>query len=164
MPLRARKNKYGGLKSDVNCNYKNKWITGDYDLMDLMFRENGCVRPDQNAAAFEQIKMALNKAMGWDGIQHGPQAQWESKKSEGDFSDFSIPDELATWMSGPSPDPPKVQIAASRSMPVCDKNLTVVYPGGTVHLAENQDAKNALLCMGCNKPKPKRTEEKGGAS
>jgi hypothetical protein len=45
-------------------------------------------------------------------------------------------------------------------MPACDKNLTVVYPGGTVHLAENEDVKDALICMGCNKPKPKKKSRK----
>jgi hypothetical protein len=155
MPLRARKEKYGGLNSQVKCNYKGKWITGDYDLMDLMYRDAGCVRGGQGLS-FEQIKKELNAAMKWDGIQHGPQAQWVSKKSEGDFSDFSLPDELKTWVAGPSPDPPEVQIAASRQMPACDKNLTVVYPGGVVHLAENKDAKDALLCMGCDNPKPPR--------
>jgi hypothetical protein len=163
MPLRARDDKYGGLKSEVDVDYKDTWITGDYDLMDIMFRDNGCVRPDQNAASFAQIKKELNTGMTWDGIQHGPQAQWVAKKSHGDFSDFSVEEKLTTWLRSKKPDPPKLQIAASRSMPACDKNLTVVYPGGVVHLAENQDVKDAMLCMGCNKPAPKREEEKKGA-
>ena len=65
-------------------------------------------------------------------------------------------EKLTEWLGGTDPDPPKLQIAASRQMPACDKNLTVVYPGGCVHLAENQDVKDAMLCMGCNKPKPKK--------
>ena len=161
MPLRARKDKYGGLKSEVGCDYTDKWITGDYDLMDIMYRDNGCVRPDQNAASFAQIKAELNAGMGWDGIQHGPQAQWVAKKSHGDFSDFSVEDKLTEWVGGSSADPPKLQIAASRQMPACDKNLTVVYPGGVVHLAKNEDVKDAMLCMGCNKPKPKEEKPRG---
>ncbi len=160
MPLRAKKDKYGGLKSQVGCDYRDKWITGDYDLMDIMYRENGCKRPDQNAASFAQIKKALNSGMGWDGIQHGPQAQWVAKKSHGDFSDFSVEEKLTEWVNSAEKDPPKLQIAASRQMPACDKNLTVVYPGGTVHLAENEDVKDALICMGCNKPKPKKKSRK----
>jgi hypothetical protein len=149
MPLRARARKYGGLKSDVGCNYKGKWITGDYDLMDIMYNANGCERPDQNAASFGRIKKELNGGMGWDGIQHGPQAQWVEK-------DINMPAEISKWLASDDPNPPSVKIAASRSLPACDNDLTVVYPGGAVHLAENQNAKDALECMGCKEPKETR--------
>jgi hypothetical protein len=161
MPLLAHPKKRGGIPSESGCNYKGKWITGDYDLMDLMYTGDACERPDQNEASFAQIKLELNLGMKWDGIQHGPQAQWVAKsKKEGghDYSSFSIPEKLVGWLNGPDIDPPKVQIAASREMPACDKDLTTVYPGGIVHLADNQDVKSALLCMGCKKPVPPRKE------
>jgi hypothetical protein len=147
MPLKARADKYGGLKSDVGCNYSGKWITGDYDLMDIQYNAQGCIRPDQNSASFGQIKKELNAGMGWDGIQHGPQAQWVEK-------DINMPKEISGWLSSGSADPPQVKIAASRSLPACDNELTVVYPGGVVYLESNQNAKDALECMGCKEPEP----------
>lgn len=152
MPLRARKDKYGGLKSDVGCKYKNTWITGDYDLQDLMFQENGCARPDQTRTSFERIKADLHAGMGWDGIQHGPQAQWVPK---GAASSTVVTDKITSWVAGSDADPPMLEVEG-RTMAACDNKLTVVYPGGTVHLATNQDVKAALLCMGCDKPSPKR--------
>ena len=154
MPLPAKARR-GGLKGlDTGINYKGQWITGDYDLMDIMFDQDGCKRPGQKSKVFLQIRKELNQGMGWDGIQHGPQAQWvaKSKASGGhDYKDFSIPDLMKGWLgSPPGTDPPKVQIAADRQLPAVSKNLTVVYPGGVVNLEENEDVKNALICMACD--------------
>jgi len=152
MPLRARKEKYGGLDSEAGCNYKNTWITGDYDLQDLMYHANGCERPDEKEASFAAIKLELNQGMTWDGIQHGPHAQWVPKKTD---APGIITDQVTEWVGGPNPDPPTMKVE-SRELPVCDNKLTVVYPGGSVYLKENQDVKDALICMGCSNPKPKR--------
>lgn len=162
MPLLAHPKKRGGIASEAGCDYRGKWITGDYDLMDLMYMGDDCERPDQNEASFAQLKLELNTGMTWDGIQHGPQSQWVAKsKKEGghDYASFSIPEKMLEWLNSPAPTPPTVPIAASRkNHPSCDKDLTVVYPGGTVHLADDQDVKSALLCMGCKKPAPTRKE------
>ena len=144
-----------GYGSDSNgYTYKGKWITGDYDLMDIMYVGDKCERPDQNAESqFGRIKRALNKAMGWDGIQHGPQSQWVAKKSKGDYSDFSIPQLLGEWVgSPPGTPPPKVPIAEGRELPACDNELAVVAPNGTViFLESDDDVKNALICCGCHR-------------
>ena len=138
-----------GYGSDSNgYSYKGKWITGDYDLMDIMYAGDKCERPDQNAEAqFGRLKRELNKAMGWDGIQHGPQAQWATK-------DFSIPDELGKWLgSAPGTEVPKVKIAEGRDgFPICDNKLAVVAPkGGVIYLESDEDVKNALICCGCHR-------------
>lgn len=159
MPLRARKHKFGGLVSDVGVNYKNTWITGDYDLMDIMFNELGCVRPDEHEASFTAIKLELNAGMTWDGIQHGPQAQWIPKHEKGFSSDRDFPEAIDTWVKGDEPTPPTITVETpkgTRKMPAYDKNLTVVYPKGVVHLEKDEDAKGALICMGCKNPKPMR--------
>lgn len=162
MPMLALK-RHGGIKgADTGLSYRGKWITGDYDLMDVMNYGDNCERPTQTKASFRQIRYELNQGMKWDGIQHGPQAQWVAKsKEEGghDFSSFSIPQLLVAWLNSPSPDPPKVQIAASRSMPACDSNLTAVFPGGTVHLKTTQDVKDALICCGCQNPKEEKKDK-----
>lgn len=133
--------------------YKFKWITGDYDLMDIMSADGTCDRPCQNGPAFARIKKALNDAMGWDGIQHGPQAQWvATPKADGVPKKFSMPALLSGWLASPKGTPvPKVTIAAERPpMPACDSKLTAVGPkGGIVYLETADDAKEALKCCGC---------------
>jgi hypothetical protein len=156
MPLRSRKNKFGGLASDCGVNYKNKWITGDYDLMDLLFNEQGCKRVDQHSDAFTAIKLELNAGMQWDGIQHGPQAQWVPSHEPGFSSATDFPTEIDGWVNSSNPTPPTVTVETpkgTRKMPAYDKNLTVVYPKGVVHLPADEDAKNALICMGCQNKK-----------
>ena len=145
---------HGYGKDSNGYTYKGKWITGDYDLMDIMYAGDKCERPDQNAEAqFGRIKKALNKGMKWDGIQHGPQSQWVAKKSHGDYSDFSIPAQLQNWLATPpGTPPPKVPIAEGRELAVCDNKLTVVAPKGCViYLESDEDVKNALICCGCHR-------------
>jgi hypothetical protein len=156
MPLRARKNKFGGLTSECGADYQHKWITGDYDLMDVMFNKDGCERVGEHSDPFIRMKFELNNGMKWDGIQHGPQAQWIPKHEKGFSSDRDFPEAIDSWVKSDDPTPPTVTVETpkgTRKMPAYDKNLTVVYPKGVVHLKENQDAKNALICMGCKKSK-----------
>lgn len=139
-----------GYGKDSNgYKYKGKWITGDYDLQDIVYAGGDCLRPDQDADwQFGQIKRALNSIMGWDGIQHGPQAQWIEKL--GDI-EVNMPEATAAWLSSPAGTPvKKVKITPKRELPVCDEKLTVVAPQGTVlALDTTDDAKNALICAGC---------------
>jgi uncharacterized Zn-binding protein involved in type VI secretion len=141
-----------GYGRDSNkYSYRGKWITGDYDLQDIMYASSDCVRPDQDAAReFGRIKKALNKGMGWDGIQHGPQAQWRQRKTKEKHS-VNMPKVLKAWLQAPARTPvPKVPITEKRELSVCDANLTVVAPKGKVlHLESHEDAKNALICCGC---------------
>lgn len=139
-----------GYGRDSNgYSYKGKWITGDYDLMDIQKVGGDCFRPDQDVEEqFGRVKRALNFAMGWDGIQHGPQAQWVSKTSKGDYSDFSVPVKLKGWLKSGGP-VPKVEIAEGRFLPICDSKLTVVAPNKTIFVDDPEDVRNALICCGC---------------
>jgi hypothetical protein len=141
-PLRG----YGWDSNEYS--YVGKWITGDYDLQDIMFVGGDCRRPDQDAEAeFGRVKRALNEGMGWDGIQHGPQAQWKEKT---EHADVDMPKALDAWVKAPANTPvQQVQITEKRQLPVCDKGLTVVAPGKAIFLETEEDVKNALICCGC---------------
>jgi hypothetical protein len=142
-----------GYGMDSNgYSYEGKWITGDYDLQDIIYAGGDCLRPDQDAEwQFGQIKRALNSLMGWDGIQHGPQAQWVEKLS--DDITVNMPAAMDAWVKSPAGTPvAKVKITPKRELAVCDEKLTVVAPQGTVlALDTTEDAKEALICAGCAK-------------
>ncbi len=142
-------------KSSRKEPYGDKWITGDYDLMDIMKVGDKCERPAQTGVSFARTKKRLNDAMEWDGIQHGPQAQWRAtKKKDHVPGAFSIPTLLKKWLkSDPGTPVPTVKLAEGRDpLNACDDKLTVVAPDGLViYLETHEDVKNALVCCGCAK-------------
>lgn len=148
MPLLAHKDR-GAFESQAGVDYHGKWITGDYDLADIMYNRGGCVRPDQgNGATFGRIKKELNTTMGWDGIQHGPQAQWVDESLGVD-----MPGELKKWLNSSDSAVPGVTIAPGRTpLPIVDKDQVIVYPGGAIKISSGEGAKDALECMGCKDP------------
>ena len=158
MPMRAAEH-WGGLTdSDPTISYAGKWITGDYDLLDIMSTADDCERPNQDSAAFAQIKKELNSAMSWHGIQHGPQVQWKPRKAKGEPADDDFTARLGQWLNSPLPEPPLFDVGI-RKFRASDDNITVVFPGGAVHLAEHKDVKDALLCKGCANPTEEKTSE-----
>lgn len=162
-PLHAQRSKY-----DSNCyTYKNKWITGDYDLQDIMSHAKpDCVRVA--GVDFAAIKWLLNKEMGWDGIQHGPQQAWEAVEGVADESQvvhkgetFSMPNMITTYLKkcanegAKNVKVPEVRITPKgpnqRTLPVIDKKLTIVSPGKSPLVTNSDaDAANALICYGCH--------------
>jgi hypothetical protein len=149
MPMQG----YG--KDSRKRSYGGKWITGDYDLMDVMGTGDKCERPCQNGEDFARIKNAINKSLNWDAIQHGPQSQWVAKSEASgghDHADFSIPAQLKAYLKSDATKPPTVPIAEGRNLPICDSKLTVVAPkGAVIYLENDEDVKTALLCMGCDR-------------
>jgi uncharacterized Zn-binding protein involved in type VI secretion len=132
--------------------YSNKWITGDYDLFQILYAEPGCKEVDQNHEGFSQIKVAINKACGWDAIQHGPQAQWvpnDEEKAEG-APNISFPVELKTALQTNNPNA-SIPIPGRSSMNVVDKEVTVISPAGVLFLEKPDDTMTALKCRECDK-------------
>ena len=133
--------------------YRDKYVTGDYDLQDVLTDQNpNCERLLQTGAAFATFQRMVNRKMDWDGIQHGPQAQWVAKTSHGDFSSFSMPYEIQKWLSEKGAPIPQVDIAQGRKAPIIDSALTVVTPKGARSLDNSDEVKDYLICCGCQKP------------
>ncbi len=146
--------------SSQGVSYKGKWITGDYDLFDLMEAGDSCQRPKTTAeeeknrnSRWSKIKTALNKAMGWDGIQHGPQAHWEPPPSElKGLPPFSMPEKMKDCLNDSTlTESPQVKFAKDRPpMKVIDTPLTVIAGKNVVIFLDSfEEAKNALICCGC---------------
>jgi len=137
--------------------YRGKWITGDYDLMDVVkHNDDKCGRLTEDA--FKNLMHELNKEMKWDGIQHGPQAYWIPKPGEikGGLPLFSMPAEITKFLqaraAGKRMDVPGKKIAPDRKpLPILDTELNVVAPGGHVAKLDGDEAVDALICCGCHK-------------
>jgi hypothetical protein len=132
--------------------YSKTWITGDYDLFQILWAEPGCKEVDQNHESFSQLKVAINKACKWDAIQHGPQAQWvptEHEKAEG-APNISFPVELKKALVTKNPDA-VIPIPGRNAMNVVDKEVTVISPAGVVFLEKPKDTLDALICRQCEK-------------
>lgn len=129
--------------------YKGKWMTGDYDLFDLQEVGGECERPE---AAFGAHKRGLNKAMGWNGIQHPPQAWWDfaGDKKKG-LEPFNMRSEVAGSLERADNHTPSVEFEVGRKpMDVIDSPLTIVAANtGTIALETVKDVKQALICCGC---------------
>jgi len=90
---------YHRIVNDSGADYLGKWMTGDYDLFEVLSYGKGCKRV--TGTNFDELRKALNVAMKWDGIQHGAQVHWVPEEDHGmteeqrkslDFS--SMPDEV----------------------------------------------------------------------
>jgi hypothetical protein len=159
MPLRAS-GKHGGLTDkDPAFNYAGKWITGDYDLYDIMGIGPDCERPDQTKNSFKQVKRELNTKMGWGGIQHGPQVQWCPRKKKGEPSNRNFPPHVKAALAAPDPAAVPPVDVGGRPIPVMAGEVLAVFPGGTVSLDSGRDVADALLCKGCASPAKKRAKK-----
>jgi hypothetical protein len=135
--------------------FKKKWMTGDYDLMDVIRTHAQCERP-ADEEAFGQLKHEMNKAMGWPGIQHGPQSMWDTTKDD-EFKgeeDFNVGSILNDWIKKDrdeaAADIPARNIAPGRDpLPMVDNQLTVIAPGAGASLENHEDFWDALACCGC---------------
>lgn len=146
-PLSGFGMNFGGYQ-----HYMSKWITADYDLMDVVCADGHCTRPHQEGTFFARTQMTINSLCKWDAIQHGPQAQFTP--APGEFGNFDVPKMLKRYLASKDTTPPRIQISKTRSLPMLDNNLTVVAPNGRVMTLESdEDVKNALLCAGCDNPK-----------
>ena len=132
--------------------YENKWMTGDYDLFEVVKLGDACEKVTGDD--FARLRDAINKGCSWDAIQHGPQAQWvpdEHDHAQG-TAKFDMNVEVKNVLQGKSPVDHKLKFHPERNpMPIIDAPLTVVSGNGSVTLDDKQDVKDALVCQGCAK-------------
>jgi len=136
--------------------YGPKWITGDYDLFQVLEGGEQCKEVCQDGEKFAQLQSEINKRCHWDAIQHGPQAQWVPDRSE--IKDESIPlfdmrEVLKNALRGDT-SAAKVQITGGekpRYLTTVDSPITVVAGNGVVTLDKEDDVKAALICQECDK-------------
>lgn len=134
---------------------KGKWITGDYDLFQVLQHGADCEELDQGSPCFRKLKEEINTRLGWAAIQHGPQAQWASAQEDPQerdkYHEFDMSHEVK--MALRTRDfTRKVQAIKARpeGMSVIDAPLTVVAGHGAILRCDDQtEAAEALLCKGC---------------
>lgn len=146
-PLKAMK----PFRQDSPCDYENSWITADYDLYQVLVSTEKCVPLGEGTPPFSKLKVAINKSLKWDAIQHGPQAQWIAKPEDvklGAPEGVNFPAKMSKGFKNENPKE-LVPIPNRKGMKVFDDNVTVIAPGGTLYLEEQEDTFNALKCREC---------------
>ena len=143
----------GGVR-DSGRSYAGKWITGDYDLFQVLWAVEGCKEIGQKSRSFIRIRRAINKACDWDAIQHGPQAQWVPSASEKAktpaLANVNFPSALKGALASGDPNA-VIKIPGRTDMNVVDEKVTVIAPGGSVYLEKKEDTMDALKCRECEK-------------
>lgn len=135
--------------------YEGKWITGDYDLFQVLNASFNCQEVCESGSKFAQIQSEINKRIKWDAIQHGPQAQWVPKPGElkPGVPSFNMRNVLKGALRGDT-SALKVQITVGdnpRFLNTLDTAVTVVAGDGAMTLKDEQDLVDSLICMECDK-------------
>jgi hypothetical protein len=139
----------GGGRQTIS--YSGKWMTGDYDLFEVLKGDEKCkkVKGDD----FAKLKRDINKGCQWDAIQHPPQAQWKPNKKERaeGVREFDMNQRVAAAISpgGNLEDKVEKWHPKRGDMDVIASPLTVVSGKGVMTLKEKEDVKDALVCQGC---------------
>lgn len=132
--------------------YENKWMTGDYDLFEVVSASDKCEKVTGDA--FAKVRKAINTGCAWDAIQHPAQAQWvpdEHEHAQG-IAKFDMNQEVKKVLQGKNPVDHAIKFHPARNpMPILDAPLTVVSGNGVVTLDKKNDVKQALICQGCAK-------------
>jgi uncharacterized Zn-binding protein involved in type VI secretion len=131
--------------------YVGKWVTGDYDLFEVLYVNTPCKQISDDD--FGTLMEKINKDMGWDGIQHGPQTHWKPKATELEDGKpaFNMTAEFQDVLAGRKPLDHVVPISAKRSLKVIDENVTVVCGDISVALERREDVRDAFRCKECDK-------------
>jgi hypothetical protein len=140
----------GGGKQTIS--YKSKWMTGDYDVFEVVMASDKCKQVTGDA--FSKVRKAVNKGCQWDAIQHAAQAQWTptAKEQKAGVAKFDMTAKVKAVLRGEAPLDDAVKWREDRKpMEILDSPLTVVSGNGVVTLKDKQDVKTALICQGCAK-------------
>jgi hypothetical protein len=145
-----------GYGTQVGCSYNGKWMTGDYDLFQVLWASGKCTKV--TGGSFRKLRRTLNKRLEWDAIQHGPQAQWNATKRdlEKGVKPFDMNKKVHNVLRGhddagkPVPVTDAVEFSKKRKpMKVIDTPLTVVCGKTVVTLKDEQAVVDALKCKKC---------------
>ncbi len=134
----------------AGISYKGKWITGDYDLFEILHNKPGCKQVDQTDTSFTTIKKEINFRCQWDAIQHGPQTQWvptQHEKLKG-APDVNFPVAVKAALKSKDASA-KIPVPGRKGMNVIDEKVTVIAPAGSIFLDSQNDTLDALLCSEC---------------
>ncbi len=134
----------------AGISYKGKWITGDYDLFEILQNKPDCQQVPQGDVSFATIRKTVNSRCKWDAIQHGPQTQWvpsEHEKKKG-APDVNFPAAVGAALAARNPSA-VIPIEGRKPMNVIDKQVTVIAPAGSIFLDTQQDTLDALICSEC---------------
>jgi hypothetical protein len=140
-----------GRGSQIGNTYTGKWMTGDYDVFQVLKGLGECEKV--SGSSFAGLKRAINKGLSWDAIQHGPQAQWKPKRDEIDegLKLFNMNVEVNAALKNNDLSK-SVEFAKGRDeMDVIDSPLTVVCGKTIVALEGKEDVADSLKCKGCGK-------------
>ncbi len=140
-----------GRGKQPGASYKGKWMTGDYDVFEVLANGDECKKVTDEDR-FGVVQMKINKKLKWDAIQHPPQAQWVPNAQEraAGVAKFDMNKEVAKCLTGESRVTKKLKWHPARGpMSVIDKPLTVVAGNGVVTLKKKSEVKDALICQGC---------------
>jgi len=131
--------------------YAGKWMTGDYDLFQVL----SAVKPCEPIVGdkFAELKRDINKSCKWDCIQHPSQAQWKPNahdQAEG-VKPFDMNHEVAACCGNLQPPTAKVIKWHPKrgDMKILDSPLAVVSGKGAMMAGDPKDVKDTLVCQGC---------------
>lgn len=133
--------------------YSGKWMTGDYDLFEVLMNGKQCIKVTGDA--FALLKKTINEGCQWDAIQHPAQAQWvpnAHEQKEG-VAKINMNDEVKKCLQ-PGADRKRTIAVLPKprdEMAVLDKPLTVVAGNGVMQLKDEEKVADALICQECDK-------------
>jgi hypothetical protein len=134
----------------VGASYTGKWMSGDYDLFEVLRGKGKCGKV--TGKSFATFKRTLNKKLKWDAIQHGPQAQWKPTKHElkPGADKFDMNTQVKGVLQGKLPADKSVIFDPQRKpMDVIDSPLAVVCGKTVISLEDKEAVIDALKCKGC---------------
>jgi hypothetical protein len=136
----------------LGASYTGKWMTGDYDLFQVLRIYGKCVAV--SGEDFAKLKRAINNDLHWDAIQHPPQAQWipnKHEKAAGVNPATNMPKAVNAVCAGELPANHAEQVLPKPrgKMSIIDKPLTVVCGKTVVTLESQKDVVDSLKCKQC---------------
>lgn len=136
----------------LGASYTGKWMTGDYDLFQVLRVYGKCTAV--SGEDFAKLKRAVNLKLKWDAIQHPPQAQWIPNKheiAEGVNPETNMPRDVTAVCAGTLEPTHQVQVLPKPRGPmsIIDKPLTVVCGKTVVTLEDEKEVVDSLKCKRC---------------